>query len=360
MARAAADLGCEVAVVTRLCEHQKIIEDAGIRVIPFSFERRNLNPLKELLTVFRLAAVFRREKPDIVHNVAVKLVLDGTLAALFSPVGHVVNSFIGMGVIFTGQNDRELLRSILPVIFRSLMRSKNVYTIVQNKDDLSLLETLKISIKERTVLIRGSGVDLVLFSQTPEPDTPVRVVMVSRLLWDKGIGELVEAARLLKQRGCSARVRIVGSPDPGNPKTVDEKTLSCWQAEGIIEFSGQNNEIAKVWASSHIAVLPSYREGLPMSLLEAASCGRPLIATDVPGCRELVKDGVNGILVPAYDASALADAIETLVNDRTLRKNMGQQARTMVEADYSSVVVMEKIKELYAQLLDVDFKRLSK
>ena len=351
MARAARDSGFDVVVATRVSQHRAEIEAEGFRVVHVNFDRGGMNPFTEIRTVIALVCLMRREKPDIVHNIALKAILDGSLAELCSPVRHVVNSFTGMGAVFTGDSGFGLLRTILISAFRLLMRCANTHVIVQNDDDRAQLSSLGIGTSERTIKICGSGVDTKAFAPSPEPDGPVTVTMVSRLLWDKGIGELMAAAQTLHDRGSDVRFVIVGTPDPENPKSVDKETYNRWQQEGIVEFQGHRTDIAAVWAQSHIAVLPSYREGMPKSLLEAAACGKPMITTAVPGCRALVEHGVNGVLVPARDAISLADAIETMAADQEARHRMGRAARTMIEQHYADTIIMKQISDLYERLV---------
>jgi glycosyltransferase involved in cell wall biosynthesis len=343
--------GGEVIIATRVNEHRAAMEGMGFRVVHVPFERGGINPFKELSVVWQLARLFRAERPDIIHTIALKANLDGSLAALAVPKAAVINTFTGMGAVFIGSSGFGLVRKFLISAFCLLMGRNKAHVIVQNKDDLVLLLELGIARAERSVLIAGSGVNMLEFPHTPEPaGTPV-VTMVARLLWDKGIGELVSTAKLLKERGCAVKIQVVGSPDPQNPQSVDEETLQNWKNEGIVDFLGYRTDIATIWAGSHIAILPSYREGLPKSLLEAASCGKPLIATDVPGCRELVKDGENGLLVPVKNTVLLADAIEKLVNDLDLRSQLGDRARVDVEMRYADTVVIDAMCKLYKNLL---------
>lgn len=348
MARAAMDMGGEVVIATRVNQHRATIEAMGFRVVHVPFQRGGSNLFQELRVTWQLARLFRAERPDIIHTIALKPILDGSLAALAVPKTVVINTFTGMGAVFIGSSGSGLLRRFLITAFKVLMARKTSQIIVQNQDDLQLLQSLGIAHDQRTTLIVGSGVDVAAFPVTPEPKgDPVVVMMVARLLWDKGLAELVEAAILLKQRGCAVEIRIVGAPDPQNPQSVDENTLKSWEDLDNVRFLGHRTDIAALWQTSHIAVLPSYREGLPKSLLEAASCGRPLIATDVPGCRELLKDNKNGLLVPPKDSEALANAVERLANDPQLRAYLGANARKDIEGIYADKVVTAATQKLY-------------
>jgi len=210
----------------------------------------------------------------------------------------------------------------------------------------------KTILPERTALIRGSGVDIQRFRCSPEPkDGPVMVTLVARMLRDKGIHEFVEASRLLRQQGIQFRAVLVGTPDPENPTSIPLSQLKAWQAEGLVEWWGQNDDIPGVWAQSHIAVLPSYREGLPKTLLEAAACGRAVIASNVPGCREIVQHEQNGLLVPVKDSKALADAIYRLIKYPNLRRQMGQAGRKLVEEEFAESVVVAQTLNLYQSML---------
>ncbi|PIW31010.1 MAG: glycosyltransferase family 1 protein [Rhodospirillales bacterium CG15_BIG_FIL_POST_REV_8_21_14_020_66_15] len=364
MARAALDMGLEVAVATRTGNHADAIRALGITVFPTPVERAGLSPVKDIGYLFRLVRVLRRFRPHLIHNVAAKPVLYGTLAARLAafPGGAgagIVNAFTGLGILFTdGGNGRRSLKSrvvggLLVSALRRLCGHERVHMLVQNTDDRDFLLARGIGRAGRMHLIPGSGVDLTQFPATPEPPAPpVRAVLVGRLLKTKGIIEFARAARLLKERGRDVRMILVGAPDPGNPTTVAQRQLDAWVREGLVEWAGERDDVAAVWATAHIAVLPSWREGLPKSLLEAAASGRPMVATDVPGCRALVRDGGNGLLVPPGDVEALAGAIERLAGDSALRARMGAAARRDAEESFSAARVGARIAALYAKLLE--------
>lgn len=340
--------GYDVAIVTRRGNKAPFIEGAGIRVIDFAIDRGGVNPLRELLTVFRLWRLYRHESPDLVHHVAMKPVLLGGLAARLAGVRGIVNAIAGMGFLFTGEKRNgvvtKLVRRLLPL---SVGRGR---VIVQNSDDA--LELERLGVPDRNIrLIRGAGVDLERFSPRPElPGVPV-VVLPARLLWDKGVEEFVGAARWLSEQGVKGRFALVGDPDPDNPASISDSDIKAWLAEGVIEHWGWCDDVVEVMRAAHIVCLPSYREGLPKSLLEAAACGRAIVATDVPGCREVVRDGDNGILVPAGDTRALARALLRLIEDETLRKAMGMRARARAESEFSQELVHEQTLAVYRELL---------
>ncbi|MCK5296339.1 MAG: glycosyltransferase family 4 protein, partial [Alphaproteobacteria bacterium] len=264
-------------------------------------------------------------------------------------VPAVINAMAGMGALFINNNLKmRILRKIIVTAFRFLLNRKNSRLIVQNEDDSSLFINKKIVNPERIVKIKGSGVDTVKYKPMIEPDGIVTASIVSRMLWDKGVGELVEAAEILKNRNVKICIVLIGDTDLANPRTIPIKTLKQWQK--TIEWRGYTEDIADIWKNSHIAVLPSYREGMPKSLLEAAACGRPMITADVAGCRELVKHEENGLLVPVKDAESLANALERLANDVDLRKKLGKNARKSIETEYSEQIVAEQTASLYKQV----------
>jgi glycosyltransferase involved in cell wall biosynthesis len=352
LGRTLAENGAKVSVVTRVTNHREEIIRAGIRVIPFNLSRAGRNPFRDLLSILTLIRIYLRERPDIVHHVALKPVLYGAFAAWVARVPAVVNALGGMGYIFISDSlFARIVRVFASAAFRFLMNRPNSHTILQNPDDIALYRD-RIGVEpDRLVQIKGSGVDLDVFAVHPEPQGMPVAVCVSRMLWDKGIGELVYAARILKERGAPMRVRLIGPVDHENPAAIPEETLQNWQRQGIVEVLGPSDDIPAAYAAAHIAVLPSYREGLPKSLLEAAACGRPIVASDVPGCREVCRDGETGLLVPVNSIEPLADALQRLGLDASLRQRMGKRAREMAEHEFSVQSVVAATLDLYRRLL---------
>ncbi len=351
LAIAVRDAGFDVTVLTRVSEHGERIRGAGLGLIPIPLSRGGTNPFLELGLLRRLIAVLRREQPELIHNIAQKPVLYGTLAARLAGVPAVVNTLAGLGFMFSSQGAKARLLRIAAVhAYRHLLKEPNVRVIVQNPDDA---EHLRAHASVEPVLIRGAGVDLGRFRPTPEPPEPVVVALASRLLWDKGVAEFVEAASLLRERGVAARLALVGKPDPGNPTAVAEARLSAWAQQGLVEWWGYREDMPRVLEQTHIVCLPSYREGLPTILIEGAAAGRALVATDVPGCREVVRDRMNGFLVPPYDALKLADALQQLVEDAALRKAFGEQSRTLAEAEFGIQRVVRDTLHVYRDSLGI-------
>ena len=348
IARAARDAGWEVLVATRVGNHAERIEREGFRLIPIKMRRRSLAPWREIAAIAGLLRLYRRERPDLVHQVGMKPVLYGSFAAAMTGVPAVVNALAGMGYVFTSTRLKaRVLRPFVKMAFRCLLDRSNSRVVLQNPDDVAEMIAGTVA-AERVALIRGSGVDIEAFAVTNEPDGVPVAVMVSRMLWDKGAGELVQAARLLRRRKVRLRVVLVGSPDPENPASIPERQLRDWDSSGDVAWWGERSDIAGIWASSHIAVLPSYYgEGVPKSLLEAGASARPLLATNMSGCREIVVDGITGILVPPKDVAALADGLEALARDKPLRQRLGAAARDLVEREFSEAKVVEQTMALY-------------
>ncbi len=280
LACAVRDAGYTVSVITGVDTHGERIRSAGLDLIPFAVSRKGMNPLREIAVVGRLVQVLRGLRPDLLHNIAQKPVLYGTVAARIAGVPAVVNAITGMGYLFTANGPRaQLGRRLLGAAYRMLLAAPNLRVLVQNSDDRG--EILRLTGVTPT-LVPGSGVDLGRFAPTTDAPEPVLVVLASRMLWDKGIGEFVAAARLLRSQGSAARFVLVGQPDPGNPSSVAEEQLHAWQQEGCIEWWGFRGDMPEVLRQAHIACLPSYREGLPKFLIEAAAAGLPLVTTDGP------------------------------------------------------------------------------
>ena len=346
LAVAAQAAGFEVAVATRVGVHGETIRAAGIRLIPFVLSRRGGNPFAEVLSLWRL---YRREHPDLVHHVALKPVMFGALAAWLARVPAQVNAVAGLGWLFTSSSGVvRLVRPVVRWMLGRLLNRPHSLTIVQNPEDRSLLERSGVS-ASRLRLIRGAGVDLQIFYPVIPSVEPVCIVLVARMLWDKGVGEFVEAARRLTEAGVNARFVLVGDPDPANPASVPESTLRNWHGQHGVEWWGRREDMPAVLQAAHIACLPSYREGLPKSLLEAAACGLPIVTTDAPGCREVVRDRVNGLLVPVRDAVALAAALKKLIDDVELRRSMGEQSRLRAEAEFGLETVIAQTLAVYRE-----------
>jgi glycosyltransferase involved in cell wall biosynthesis len=353
LARAALAAGFEVGLATRISTCAKRIEGEGIRLLPLRCMRRSSrNPWIELRAIAELATIYREWRPAITHHVAAKPVIYGGLAARAARVPAVVNALAGLGYAFASPRRRaRLLRPAMLVAYRVALRHSHSRLIVQNPEDETVVIENQLVAPSAVRRIRGSGVDTSVFLPSSEPSGPTTFVLAARMLWDKGVGEFVEAARMLRARGVAARFVLVGDADPENPAAIARAELQRWQAEGTVEWWGHRSDMAEVFRSAHVVCLPSYREGLPKVLLEAAACGRPLIATDVPGCREIAIHGESALLVPLRDAGSLADAMATLAADPELRRRLGNCGNRMVREGFTVEHVNAETLRIYRELL---------
>ncbi|HYB49688.1 MAG TPA: glycosyltransferase family 4 protein [Burkholderiaceae bacterium] len=354
LARAAVAAGYEVALATRVSRYQKAIEEQKIRVYPLQwFERASATPGRELATMYELARIYRDFRPDVAHHVALKPVIYGTLAARLTGASRIVNALAGLGFVFQSSSaSARVLRPLVQSAMRLTLNLHNGCVIVQNDADRRALIDRRLTSADRIEIIRGSGVDLAQFVATPEPQGAPIVVLPARMLWDKGVREFVEAARILRAAGAQARFVLVGQPDRQNPHSVTRSQLQAWVHEGAVEWWGLRLDMPAVLSHSCIVCLPSYHEGLPKVLLEAAACARPIVATDIPGCREIAHAGQNALLVPVGDAPALAHAIQALLSDPQMRRDFGARGRRIVEEQFTDQMVAEQTLALYARLLE--------
>jgi len=349
IARAARDAGFDVLIVTRAGQYKERIEAEGFKLIPIGLERKSKNIFKEIRVIMEIIKIYRKEKPDIVHHVAIKPVLYGSFAAQLTGVAGIVNAVAGLGFIFVERGFKvSILRYFVILAYRLAFFKKNIVGIFQNPEDLKFFVDAKIAKRKRTVLIRGSGVDTSRFVYVHEPSGIPVVVLASRMLWKKGVGHFVEAAKILKGKGVQCRMVLAGNPDLENPGFIPEKTLRFWHSEGMIEWWGHKEDMAEVFAQSNIVALPTtYGEGVPKVLIEAASCGRAIVATDVPGCREIVRHEQNGFLISPDDPKILAETLKTLIEDPGLRMRMGAHGRKIAEDEFSEKKVVQETMDVY-------------
>ena len=348
LARAAQVRGWEIVVACRKNQAAEILQAEGFKVIDLNIARGGLSPVSSLKTVAHLIAIFRREKPDVIVNVAIQCVILSTLAGLLGGARRIVNMVTGLGFIFVSSGRKaKIIRSIVCWVLRFYARFKSVQVIVQNADDEELMARLGFR-RANLSLIRGSGVDMQTYFPTSSvkdanaAEQPKTAIFVARMLWSKGLGELVAAIRLLAEKGVHYRFLLVGDVDLANPDSATVDDLEGWQKEGLVEWLGKRGDIPTLLQGADLAVLPSWREGLPKSLIEAAACRLAMVATDVPGCREIVRHNDTGLLVKLGDADALADAIERLMENNEFRKSCANNAYSLVEKELCDAVVVQK------------------
>ncbi len=355
-ARAARDAGFQVSVATRVDAHGELIRGEGFALHALKWRRGSINPLSGFAAITEIAGLYRRERPAIVHHVSQKPILLGSIAARMAKVPRIVNALTGLGFLFAASSMKaRILRAVLLPVLHNIASRPGVRFLVENPDDGALLRRLSVVPDDRLVLIKGSGVDIGHYQALPEPIAePIVIGCATRMLRIKGVGDVVAAFRLLRGRGSTTRLLLAGASDPENPAAIPQSELIAWGREPGIEWLGHVADIRQVWERSHIAVLASLGgEGIPMSLMEAAACGRPLVATDVPGCREIVIDGKTGLLAPADDPARLADALEALTHDAELRRRYGAAARDMVENGLDARTVGRETVAVYRDLLAV-------
>jgi glycosyltransferase involved in cell wall biosynthesis len=412
LAEALRDAGHEVLLVSPPGPYGAKLRDLGFRWLPAPMQRRSLNPLRELALVWWLRQLFRRERVDLVHGFTIKSAVYGSLAARLGGVPARVSSVAGLGYVFTSADAKaRVLRPLVRLALRLTLGGRGARLILQNPDDVAMFQRERLVDPGAIRLIPGSGVDCRRFTPAWDDDgvaegstasgagrgrdnRPVagrsaeesaaaevdgershhpgagmpgedsaalqrprsqgdrfRVLLPARLLWDKGLAEYVEASRLLQAEGRAVEFLLAGDPDPGNPASVPEATVAAWVREGLVQWLGHVDDMPALFRSVDAVVLPSYREGLPKGLIEAAACGLPLVTTDVPGCREVVTDGVEGLLVPVRNAGALAAAIARLQDSPELCASLGQAARAKARAEYDERIVIARTLAVYGELL---------
>jgi glycosyltransferase involved in cell wall biosynthesis len=346
MARAAQKAGFEVHVATRINDGARAIEAEGFTLHPVPLRRGGISPLSAIPAILALRQITGRIKPDIAHHSGLQCCVFGSIAA-FGRRFPYVSAMTGMGYVFTSATWRtRLLRTILKWLLPLLLDRPGDVVLVQNPDDRAALVDLGIS-EARVVLIPGSGVDTDALQPLPEPDGPITYGFAGRLLTDKGIRALVAAHDLVRTQGLQTNLLIAGNPDPANPASVSLEEVNEWTKRPGITWLGHVKDISSLWKRCHFAILPSHREGLPGSLMEAAACGRAMIATDAPGCREIVIDDQTGLLVGIEDSQALAQAIMKLATSPELRARYGNAARELVVSTLSARIIGEQIARLY-------------
>lgn len=332
------------------------IRSHDLKFIPLPSTRGGMNILEDLKLISFLAKVYKAHKPDIIHHVAIKPVIYGSIAARYSGMKNVINAISGLGSMFVENELVSFKTRLLKILYRYSFNYSPIKAIVQNMDDWNMLQRITRIPTENLRLVKGSGVDLNDYNFSKEPDgKPIVFLLVGRMLWDKGISEYVGAAQVLKRKyGDDIKFLLVGKNDPQNVTSIIEKQLLSWNKEGAIEWLGFRKDIKELNESCHVAVLPSYREGTPKSLLEAMAIGRPIITTDVPGCREVVSasEMSNGILVKVRDRDALVIAMEKLFLSKPQRVSMGKKGREMVERQFSLEKVLRDTFDIYAESIN--------
>ncbi|MFO0563233.1 MAG: glycosyltransferase family 4 protein [Polyangiales bacterium] len=338
--------GFEVTVVASDTGRGPEIRSLGLGFVPWPVERGSVSPLSEAKAAAFVLKTYREIRPDFAHHSSIKPVLYGSAAAALCGGPGVINTMSGLGYALIERPDdpprRRLLREVAYAGYRAALRRPNCHSVFQNPDQLEMFRSRGLIDPARTTLIRGAGVDTQRFAVSPLPDGVMIAALPARMLWDKGVGEFVEAARILKARGVPVRMALVGGTDTKNRAGIAEETLQQWVSEGVVEWWGHQTDMASLWTRVHLAVLPSYAEGLPLALAEAASSGRAVVTTDVPGCRETVIHGETGWLIEVRSAVAIADAVQDAVRRRGELTAMGLAGRALAERSLSQEQVIRE------------------
>lgn len=351
LAIAARDNSYDVHVATSDGEAVAEIERMGFPHHKIAISRSGKNFFHEIISILTIWHLFYVLRPSIVHLVTIKPVLYGGLAARITGLPAMVAAISGLGSLFTHDGQKKLLSCLVATLYRIVLEHPNCRIIFQNPDDQMVLSRLGAIRHNQARMIRGSGVDLQAYPYLPEPkETPV-VTMAARLLCEKGVKEFINAARLLHERGISVKFQLCGEPDPGNPGSVTHEQLTIWNEHNHVCVLGHQHNIAKQYIKSNIVCLPSYyREGLPKTLMEAAACGRAVITTDSPGCRDAIVPQKTGILVPPRNEIALADAIQKLIDNKPLRQAMGKAGRKLAEKEFGVDKIISEHLAIYHEL----------
>lgn len=347
--------GAEVVLISPPGKYGERLRDMGYKWIPLPMDRRSLNPIAEFRLILAILKIYATEKPDLVHLFTIKSVIYGSIAAMLTGVKFRINAITGLGHVFISNSLRaRLLRPLVRLLVRFAVNTPRGRLILQNNDDRELFLENRLINAKYIRIIRGSGVNISRFNLSPRKkpeDEPLRVLLATRLLWEKGVEEYVVAARCLRQEKRHIEFLLAGSPDPGNPASVPADSIRGWEQEGVIVPVGHTDDMPALLQTVDLVVLPSYREGTPRILLEAAACGLPIVTTDVPGCRETVDHKVNGLRVPAQDSVALAEAIRYMADNPLERRRMGLAGRDKVMAEFEENLVINTTLSVYDELL---------
>lgn len=351
LAAAALAAGWEVHVAAPPDPAMKQIQGAGFIPHELPVTRSGLRPDREVFAIFTLLRLLRELQPDLVHAIALKAIILTGVADILDRRGPTVMGVMGLGHFFTEKSPKSYLIRLVVRIVMPLIVGRRTRLVHQNAEDLDRL-SFSQAIRERSILIRGSGVDVDDFCAEPESPGRTTVLLPARMIWKKGIGQFVEAARLLKKAGTDARFLLAGDTDPGNPLAIPREQLVEWHDEGLVEWLGHQSDMPALIAACHIVALPTYYgEGLPQSLLEAAASGRPIVTTDTPGCNDVVHHEENGLLIRARDSDGLAAALRRLIEDPELRRRLGRRGRERAVTEFSTERINAEVLQVYEDLL---------
>ena len=331
---------CNINIFEKKCE--------DFIFINIKFSRKSINLLKEINVLFKIIYYYSKINPDLVHHVGIKPIIYGTFSAILLNIKKIINAPVGMGYIFSSSDlFAALLKPFIIFLFKIFLNPKNSKVIIENSDDLNYFIESNLVNKNKIFLIRGSGVNLSFFNNIKNNSSSLKIVLVARMLKDKGIMEFIEAATIINKNSILIDFILVGDVDAHNPSSISLNTLNFWNNKFGIKWLGKRNDVPAILAKANIACLPSYREGLPKFLLEAASSGLPIVASDVEGCREIVKHNFNGLLVPKKNSLALAKSLQILIDNEELRLYFGRNARFTIEKFFSNEIIIDQTMNIY-------------
>jgi glycosyltransferase involved in cell wall biosynthesis len=349
---AAQAAGYSIGISAHCGEMQSLLDSGGFTLYPHNISRSGTNPFIEIRNLLAMVTVFRRSKPDIIHLIALKPIVIGAIAARIYGKAQVVCAPIGMGYLFSSSDRKaRFLQPIIQLILRRILKLRDTHVIIENEEDCESLISSKFVKKSNIQVIKGAGVDLSLYKAIPENLETQVITMFARVLRDKGVLDFVEASRIVHHKFPNAIFQLVGDCDPGNPTSFSESEVRSWESVGAIKWLGYRTDVPELLAASNIVCLPSYREGLPKTLIEACAAQRAIVATDVTGCREVVNHGSNGLLVPVRNPQKLAEAISQLLSDQDQRTIFAKSGRVRAETEFASPIVIEQTLAVYKKVL---------
>jgi glycosyltransferase involved in cell wall biosynthesis len=355
LARAALAQGHQVAVLVGIGSLGRELREAGLEVFPWRISRGSVHPFREIRALLDVYLAYRKFRPDLAHHIALKPIAYGGLVAALLGVPSV-NAVAGRGAMFHGRGLKAIVgRNVIKLLMKIAAHGSSValFQLAADRDEMVKLGAVR---KDKTEIIRGAGVDLNEFSPSQVPSGVPIILIAGRILWDKGLAEFVAAANKIREKGIAARFVVAGSYDPHNPTGIRPEQVQAWVSDGSIEYLGPRNDMANVISQATICCVPSYHEGVPKVLLEACASGKAVVVSDIPGCREVIQDDVNGLVIPARDADALAMAIQRLLGDAELRRRLGTNARTTAVEQFSQDEVIRRTLEIYSHLLPSELR----
>ena len=355
-ALAAKRAGYSIIVLSRISLNKDFLDNYGIKFISVPFNRKSTNPFYEFCVLIRIILIYKRVRPDIVHHIAAKPIIYGSIAARICRIKSVINAPVGMGFVFTSETIKaKFLRPLLKILFKFFINSHNGINkrnkvIFENYDDLNYFVKLGALDPKNACVIQGAGVKIKQNYKPQKSKKILTIALVARMLKDKGINEFVEAARIINREKKLGNFLLVGDIDSGNPSSLKRQTLAKWNKDKVIEWVGWIDNVGDILKRTDILCLPSYREGLPKALIEGAAYGLPIVTTDTVGCKDVVEDGVNGFLVPIKNVEQLSERILKLIQNKNLRDRMGLESFKIASSKFSSTIINSQTLDVYNEM----------